>query len=69
MYHPIVSIMLRYLDQIKTFGENLFCRKVKIDKIFGGDLPCFSLKCDNVSKGLRKKAECLNEVYFLAKKI
>ena len=33
-YHPVVSIMLRYLDQIKTFGENLCCRKVKIDKIF-----------------------------------
>ena len=54
-YHPVVSIMLRYLDQIKTFGENLWCRKVKIDKIFWGDLPYFALKCDNFPKGLRKK--------------
>ena len=68
-YHPVVSIMLRYLDQIKTFGENLCCRKVKIDKIFWGDLPYFALKCDNFPKGLRKKAECPNEAYFLAKKI
>ena len=68
-YHPVVSIMLIYLDQIKTFGENLCCRKVKIDKIFWGDLPYFALKCDNFPKGLRKKAECPNEAYFLAKKI
>ena len=68
-YHPVVSIMLRYLDQIKTFGENLCCRKVKIDKNFWGDLPYFALKCDNFPKGLRKKAECPNEAYFLAKKI
>ena len=68
-YHPVVSIMLRYLDQIKTFGENLCCRKVKIDKIFWGDLPYFALKCDNFPKGFRKKAECPNEAYFLAKKI
>ena len=69
MYHPVVSIMLRYLDQIKTFGENLCCHKVQIDKIFWGDLPYFALKCDNFPKGLRKKAECPNEAYFLAKKI
>ena len=68
-YHPVVSIMLRYLDQIKTFGENLCCRAVKIDKIFWGDLPYFALKCDNFPKGLRKKADCPNEAYFLAKKI
>ena len=68
-YHPVVSIMLRYLDQIKTFGENLCCRKVKIDKIFWGDLPYFALKSDNFPKRLRKKAECPNEAYFLAKKI
>ena len=67
-YHPVVSIMLRYLDQIKTFGENLCCRKVKIDKNFWGDLPYFALKCDNFPKGLRKKAECPNEAYFLAQK-
>ena len=67
-YHPVVSIMLRYLDQIKTFGENLCCRKVKIDKKFWGDLPYFALKCDNFPKGLRKKAECPNEAYFLARK-
>ena len=67
--HPVVSIMLRYLDQIKTFGENLCCRKVKIDKNFWGDLPYFALKCDNFPKGLRKKAKCPNEAYFLAKKI
>ena len=34
-YHPVVSIMLRYLDLIKTFGESLCYRAVKIDKIFG----------------------------------
>ena len=68
-YYPVVSIMLRYLDQIKTFGENLWCRKVKIDKIFLGDLPYFALQCDNFPKGLRKKAECPNEAYFLAQKI
>ena len=34
-YHPVVSITLRYLDQIKTFGENLCCRAVKNDKMFG----------------------------------
>ena len=73
-YHPVVSIMLRYLDQIKqnrsrvTFGENLCCRKVKMDKIFWGDLSYYALKCDNFPKGLRKKAECPNEAYFLAKK-
>ena len=32
-YHLVVSIMLRYIDQIKTFSENLSCREVKIDKI------------------------------------
>ena len=69
MYHPVVSIMLRYLDQIKTFGENLCCRAVKINKFFGGDLPYFALKCDKLPKGLRKKAECPNEAYFPAKKI
>ena len=45
-YHLVVSIMLRYMDQIKTFIDNLSCRKVKIDKIFGGDLPYFAQKCD-----------------------
>ena len=34
-YHPVVSIMLRYLDQIKTFGENLCCCKVIIDNFCG----------------------------------
>ena len=40
--------MLRYmyLDQIKTFNDNLRCREVKIDKIVGGDLPYFALKRD-----------------------
>ena len=38
--------MLRYMDQNKTFNDNLSCREVKIDKIFGGDLPYFALKCD-----------------------
>ena len=33
-YHPVVSIMLKYLDQINTFGANLCCRKVKIDNFF-----------------------------------
>ena len=45
-YHLVVSIMLIYLDQIKMFGENLCCRRLKIDKIFWGDLPYFALKCD-----------------------
>ena len=46
MYHLVVSVMLRYMDQIKIFNDNLRCREVKIDKIFGGDLPYFALKCD-----------------------
>ena len=33
--HLVVSFMLRYMDQIKTFNDNLSCRKVKIDKKFG----------------------------------
>ena len=45
-YHLVVSIMLRYMDQIKTFNDNLSCREVKIDKIFRVDLPYFALKCD-----------------------
>ena len=49
-YHPVVSIMLSYMNLKKAyaFGENLSCREVKIDKIFWGDLPFFSLKCDNL---------------------
>ena len=46
--------MLRYLDQIKTFGENLCCREVKIDKIFGvtyrtllSNATTFRNDCDN----------------------
>ena len=46
MYHPVVSIMLRYMNQIKTFIDNLSCHELKIDTIFGGDLPHFALKCD-----------------------
>ena len=34
-----------------------------------GDLPYFALKCHNFPKGLRKKAECPNEAYFLVQKI
>ena len=45
-YHLVVSIMLRYMDQFKTFNDNLSCREVKIDKNFWGDLPYFALKCD-----------------------
>ena len=33
-YHPVVSIMLRYMDQRKTFRENLCCSEVKIDNFF-----------------------------------
>ena len=33
--HLVVSIMLRYMDRIKTFNDNLSCREVKIDKFFG----------------------------------
>ena len=54
-YHPVVSIMLRYFDQIKTFGENLCCRAVKINKIFGGDLPYFALICDNLRNDCQYK--------------
>ena len=32
--HLLVSIMLRYMDRIKTFNDNLSCREVKIDKKF-----------------------------------
>ena len=42
----VVSIMLRYMDRIKIFNDNLSCREVKIDKNFWGDLPYFALKCD-----------------------
>ena len=47
-YHLVVSIMPRHMDPKKIFGQNLCCREVKIDKISGGDLPYFSLKCDNL---------------------
>ena len=47
-YHPVVSIMPSYMNRKKAFGEKLFCREVKIDKISGDDLPYFSLKCDNL---------------------
>ena len=33
--HPVVSIMLRYMDRINTLNDNLSCRKVKINKKFG----------------------------------
>ena len=29
-YQVLVSIMLRYMDEIKAFSENLSCREVKI---------------------------------------
>ena len=45
-YHLVVYIKLRYMDQIKTFNDNLNCREVKIEKILGSDLPYFALKCD-----------------------
>ena len=45
-YHLVFSITLIYMDQIKTFNDNLSCREVKIDKTFGGDLPYFAFKCD-----------------------
>ena len=43
--------MLRYMDLIKIFSDNLsymyiLYRELKIDKIFGGVLPYFALKCD-----------------------
>ena len=47
-YHLVVSIMPRHMDPKKIFSQNLCCREVKIDKISGGDLPYFSLKCDNL---------------------
>ena len=33
--YPVVFIMPRYIDQIKTFSQNLCCRGVKIDITFG----------------------------------
>ena len=42
-YNLVVSIMLRYMDQIKTFNDNLSCREVKIEKFVWRD---FALKCD-----------------------
>ena len=52
-YNPVVSIMLRYLDQIKTFGENLCCRAVKIDKIFSAhSLKRFTLRLLKLSFSL-----------------
>ena len=33
-YHPAVFIMLRFIDQIRTFGQNMCCREVKIYTIF-----------------------------------
>ena len=49
-YHAVVSIMLRYLDQINTFGEICVAaqRKSTKDINFVGDLPYFALKCDNL---------------------
>ena len=47
-YHPVVSIMRSYMNLKKAFGENLCFREVKIDNIFGGDLPHISLKCHNL---------------------
>ena len=44
--HLVVSIMLRYMDRIKTFNDNLSCHEEKIDKNFWGDLPYFALKWD-----------------------
>ena len=41
-YHPVVSIMLSYMNLKKAFGENLWCREVKIDNFFVVDLPYFS---------------------------
>ena len=46
--YSIVFIMLRYIDQIKTFVQYLCCRGVKISKIFRGDLPYYALKCENL---------------------
>ena len=34
-YYHIVSIMLRYMNQLNASSENLCCHKVKIDKILG----------------------------------
>ena len=46
MYHPVVYIMLRYMDQIKTFSENLFCYGVKIARRnFGGS---FTVLCSQI---------------------
>ena len=33
--HLVVFMKPRYIDQIKTFSQNLCCRGVKIDKNFG----------------------------------
>ena len=45
-FHLVVSIMLRHIDRIKIFNDNLSCGEVKIDKKILGDLPYFVVKCD-----------------------
>ena len=67
-YHPIVSIMLKYLHQIKTSGERLCCHAVKIDNFFRmtdhtllSNVTIFLNNCE--------KTECSNEAYFRPKKI
>ena len=56
------------MDQIKTFGENLSCREVLIDKIWGL-LIVLCCQMRQVLLIFRQQADCPNEVYFLAKRI
>ena len=47
--HLVVSIMLRYIDRIKTFNDNLSCREVKINKKFWGWLTVLCSQMRQVS--------------------
>ena len=57
MYFPNQNIQSKFVLPWSENGQN-----------FGGDLPYFALKCENLPKWFRQKAECPNEAYFLAKK-
>ena len=49
--------MLWYMDQMKTFSENLCCLEVNIDNILDGDLQYFALKYNNLVTILRGVSE------------
>ena len=66
-YHPVVYAEIFEPNQNNQWKFVLPQSENRQKKF--GELPYFALKCDNFPKGLRKKAECPNESYFLAKKI